>query len=288
MRHLFLTTATLVVTAALGASPAGAVTAFHFSTGSPDGKLGALSQPATEGSQQTETADDFTVAAHTRLTSAAFTGLIASAAKLSDIKNVEIEIYHVFPGDSKTPPSSNVTSRVNSPGDHEIAGDTRDGADGSLSFTPTLGDPRFSVLNTVTTVHGKPEFTGGDGPVTGQEVTFDVTFDTPIDLAGGDYFFRPEVEMLNGDFLWLSAPKPIAAPGTPFATDRQAWIRNDALAPDWVRIGTDVTHQGPFNMSFSLNGVSGVPEPAGWALMIGGFGAMGSALRRRRAALLAA
>jgi len=28
-------------------------------------------------------------------------------------------------------------------------------------------------------------------------------------------------------------------------------------------------------------GVAGVPEPAGWALMIGGFGMAGAALRRR-------
>jgi hypothetical protein len=51
----------------------------------------------------------------------------------------------------------------------------------------------------------------------------------------------------NGDFLWLSAFKPIVAPGTPFMPDLQSWIRNDALAPDWSRIGTDITHQGPFN-----------------------------------------
>jgi hypothetical protein len=61
----------------------------------------------------------------------------------------------------------------------------------------------------------------------------------------------------SGDFLWLSAPKPIVAPGTPFApgaADLQSWIRNDALAPDWLRIGTDITGQGPFNAAFSLSG----------------------------------
>ena len=31
-------------------------------------------------------------------------------------------------------------------------------------------------------------------------------------------------------------------------------IRNDNLAPDWLRIGTDITLQGPFNASFSLSG----------------------------------
>jgi hypothetical protein len=49
-------------------------------------------------------------------------------------------------------------------------------------------------------------------------------------------------------------PNPFVAPGTPFAVDAQIWIRNDALAPDWLRIGTDITGQGPFNAAFSLTG----------------------------------
>jgi len=58
----------------------------------------------------------------------------------------------------------------------------------------------------------------------------------------------------NGNFLRLSAPKPIVPPGTPFSPDLQSWIRNADLAPDWLRIGTDITGQGPFNASFSLLG----------------------------------
>jgi hypothetical protein len=58
----------------------------------------------------------------------------------------------------------------------------------------------------------------------------------------------------SGGFLWLSAPKPIIAPGTPFLGDLQSWIRNDRLAPDWLRIGSDITAQGPFNAAFSLSG----------------------------------
>jgi hypothetical protein len=69
------------------------------------------------------------------------------------------------------------------------------------------------------------------------------------------------VQLTNGDFLWLSAPKPIVPPGTPFSPDLQTWIRNDNLAPDWLRIGTDITHEGPFNASFSLTGTT-VPEPS--------------------------
>jgi len=42
--------------------------------------------------------------------------------------------------------------------------------------------------------------------------------------------------------------------------DLQSWTRNDgpsALAPDWSRIGTDITQQGPFNATFSLSGTAG-------------------------------
>src|SRR5260221_9984660 len=86
-----------------------------------------------------------------------------------------------------------------------------------------------------------------------------------IPFPADHYFFRPEVELSSGDFLWLSAPKPIVAPGTPFAPDLQSWIRNDDLAPDWLRIGTDITGQGPFNAAFSLSGetdedADGVPD----------------------------
>jgi hypothetical protein len=76
-------------------------------------------------------------------------------------------------------------------------------------------------------------------------------------LPAGHYFFRPEVLLTSGDFLYLSAPKVIPAP-----KDLQAWIRNSNLAPDWLRIGTDIVGGTPapqFNMTFSLAGET-VPE----------------------------
>ena len=42
-------------------------------------------------------------------------------------------------------------------------------------------------------------------------------------------------------------------------TDLQAWIRNANLAPDWLRIGTDIIGAGTFNMTFSLTGNT-IPE----------------------------
>src|SRR6266700_6888917 len=165
-----------------------------------------------------------------------------------------IEIYHVFPGDSDTSRVLTVPTRANSPGDVEIESATRDGAHGSLSFKATLLNSSFSVANSVVKgINPSPDqFTGGEGAVTGQEVLISVVFNPPISLPADHYFFRPEVELSSGDFLWLSAPKPTAPPL--FTGDLQSWIRNDDLAPDWLRIGTDITAQGPFNATFSLSG----------------------------------
>ena len=229
---------------------------FFFSTGEPDGKMATLSRPSTPGIQQTETADDFVVSNSIVVTQATFAGLIPLGAPLSSISQVEVEVYHVFPRDTAFPLSTNVPTRTNSPSDVEIDSATRDSAVGSLSFSAVSLSSSFTASNSVVNgINKQPgQNTKGEGAVTGQEVLITVNFNPPILLPADNYFFRPEVLLDSGNFLWLSAPRPIAAPGTPFVGDRQSWIRNDALAPDWLRIGTDITSQGPFNAAFSLSG----------------------------------
>ena len=266
-------------------TPAAADT-FFFSTGNPDGLIATLSRTASTGKLETETADDFVTTAPTIITSATFTGLLVGGATTANVHDVEIELYHVFPIDSTFPPDGRVNTRVNSPSDNNFA--AADGALGQLSFTTTVLNTSFTAANSVVNgINAKPnQFTGGEGAVTGTEVRFNITFTTPISLDPNDHvFFRPEVDLGSaGNFLWLSAPKPIVAPGTPFAADLQTWIRNDgagALAPDWSRIGTDITMQGPFNAAFTLTG-STVPEPATWVMMLLGFAGLGFAFRRSR------
>ncbi len=280
---------------ALLAAPASA-DVFFFDTGNPDGLMATASRPDSAGKVEIESADDFVLTSPTQLTSATFTGLLPTGAPLSSIVDVRIEIYRVFPNDSDVnrtsgPPTFStpqVPTRVNSPSDVEFA--DRSAAAHNLTFTPGIINASFTAANSVDNgIHPAPGFhTGGDGAVTGQEVEFNVIFSTPLNLPADHYFFVPQVELSSGDFFWLSAPRPIVPPGTPFPpgfTDLQSWIRNDNLDPDWLRIGTDIVGGNPaptFNAAFSLSGQT-VPEPASLTMLaLGSAGVFALARVRRR------
>lgn len=262
----------------LAAVPAAAAP-FSFSTGNANGLVGTLSRPGTTGQLETESADDFILGQGTRLSGGSFTGVLTGQAP--SVGSVVTEIYRVFPFDSANPPSGNVPTRVNSPSD--VALTTRETGTGTLSYVATVLNPSFTVGNSVQGGINKipNQTTGGEGAATGQLVRFDFTLTTPIDLPPDHYFFIPQVEVTNGSFLWASAPRPIVAPGDPFTPDLQSWIRNEGLAPDWLRIGTDIIGQGTFNAAFSLSGETlAVPEPTSLVLLSAGlFGV--AALRRR-------
>ena len=260
MKNFGLIAMTLSAAAWL-ATPASAAS-FSFSAGNPDGRLGALSRPENAGEVETETADDFILSDTTVIKSATISGLLTSGATPADIGNVEAEVYHVFDADSVNPPSGNVPSRVNSPSDVEIGSASRDGSLGTLNFTTTVENSNFTVANSVVNgINKKPnQNTKGEGPASGEEVELTITFTPPIVLPApasplNHYFFRPEVQVSgSGNFLYLSTPR---SPGIPFVGDLQAWIRNTELAPDWLRIGTDIVGGATpptFNMAFSLSG----------------------------------
>ena len=88
---------------------------FSFTTGNPDGLMGAASRRASPGKLETETADDFTLDQTTVIRRATIVGLVPSGTQQRDIREVEVEVYHVFPLDSALPPSGRVPSRANSP-----------------------------------------------------------------------------------------------------------------------------------------------------------------------------
>jgi len=289
MKHTLSVTVAAVFS--LATSLPAAASPFFFSTGNPDGSMASATRPGSGGVSEIESADDFVLTRGTTITSATFTGIIPFGSSVSDIGNVVVEIYRVFPKDSNVgrtsgPPvfsTPQVPTRVNSPSD--VAFDSRDSVGGTLSVsTSVLGI--FAAINSVQPggIHPKPnQTTGGDGAVIGQEVLLSVTFTDPFSLPADHYFFVPQVELSGGDFLWLSAAKPIVAPGTPFppgSPDLQSWTRDEFLDPDWLRIGTDIVGGTPaptFNAAFSITGT--IPEPA--TLLMLGTSMMGLGLLRR-------
>ncbi len=253
--------------------PGAGAAVFFFSTGTPDGGMAMASRPSGSAFA-VETADDFSLVDAQSIAGASFAGLIPPGAPLSSITQVGVEIYRVFPQDSNVGRTSGapafstslVPTRVNAPSDVAFA--QRDSALAGLSFTPSIVSASFGALNSVQPggIHPIPNFhTAGNGLVAGEEVSVNVTFSPTINLATGHYFFVPQVELSSGDFLWLSAPKPIVPPGTPFpvgSTDIQAWARDANLAPDWLRVGADIVGGGSppqFNGAFSLSGASCTP-----------------------------
>ena len=266
-----------------------AASPFVFNNGFVDGRMASASRPAAAGFE-IESADDFLLADRTFINTASFTGLLPIGLALSSVADVRVEIYRVFPNDSTAPPSGHAPTRANSPSDAEFS--DRDSASSTLTFSVSVLNPNFSTTNSVTPGKINPfpnQTTGGNGPVRGQEVSFDVSFATPFDLLPDHYFFVPQVGLSTpGDFLWLSSVRPIVAPGTPFAPDLQAWTRDASLEPDWLRIGTDIVGGGAtaptFNLAFTLSGITAaaaVPEPQSWTLLAVGLALLGSAKRRQ-------
>jgi hypothetical protein len=245
----------------------------------PNNALAMASRPDTP-SFEIESADDFVLGSPTAITSASFVGLIVSGTGgTPSISEIVTEIYRVFPLDSNTARTPNVPTRANSPSDDVF--DSRDSAVSGLTFTSTTLATSFTALNSVQPggIHPSPnQTTGGNGPISGTEVQITVTFTTPISLPANHYFFIPQVALTNGgQFYWLSASRPISGAGTtPFPnglTDLQAWTRDAALDPDWLRVGTDIVGGAPaptFNAAFSLDGVT-LPEPSPVVLVVGGL-----------------
>jgi hypothetical protein len=247
---------------------------FFFSTGLPDGKIATISEPpnAHNNNVEFETADDFLLNTETVINHASFTGLLTGGATLKNVDNVFLTIYRVFPNDSDLTRTPQVPTRNNSPADNEI--DNFDSNVGDVSFSSRLLSASFTAQKSVSSVAKIALGSGGDGQVTGEEVQFDVTFNAPLDLPAGHYFFVPKVGLkanapAAADFLELSAPKPITPPGTPFLPDLQSWMRSSpGINPDWLRIGQDIIggNVAPFptfNASFSLSGHTVPPHIAG-------------------------
>lgn len=271
---------------AMLATSASAATIYNNLT--PNTLIAVASRPAVGPAIEIEAADDFVLGSQTLINSVSFIGLVVPGTSgATSVSEIVSEIYRVFPQDSNTTRTPNVPTRTNSPSDVAFA--TRDSIGGGLTFTSSVLSNSFTASNSVQAggIHPSPgQTTLGNGPVTGMEVQFTVTFSTPFNLPANHYFFIPQVALTNGgQFYWLSASRPIAGAGTtPFPagqTDLQGWIRDNNLDPDWLRVGTDIvggTTPPTFDFAFALDGTT-VPEPVSTVLVLSGLVLIG--IKRR-------
>src|SRR5262249_21310902 len=142
------------------ATPAFATT-FSFSTGNPDGKIATATRPSSGSVPEIETGDDFVLSSRTLIEGATFTGLLSTGVSTSDVSEVVVEVYRVFPKDSDVnrtsgPPdfsTNQVPTRVNSPSD--VAFEVRDSSGtNEFSFSTSVLANSFKADNSIRSENG--------------------------------------------------------------------------------------------------------------------------------------
>lgn len=96
-----------------------------------------------------------------------------------------------------------------------------------------------------------------------------------------------QIDGLNGATI---GPRQIFINATPTGmVDYNSFVKNISFSPNFetrfIRyqvVGGNGTSQGLSDIYFTGEAVGLVPEPASWAMMLGGFGLLGGAVRRRR------
>lgn len=220
-------------------------------TGAPDGFAGMESDVGTPSNTVATSfisADDFVLNTATKITGGSFTGLIYHDR--GDISRVVISIYGVDP-------------TLGNPAG-KLAVEDSDAR--QLMFSTVALSAPFAATNSVP----------GLSLFMGPEFQVHFTFEDPLVLPAGHYFFAPQAGLTlttmagsPGPFFWLSARWPTTGP-TALSPDLPAWIMgNPDFLPFWSQVGADLS-SGPVNGSFSLTG-DPVPEPATDCLLVFGL-----------------
>lgn len=111
---------------------------------------------------------------------------------------------------------------------------------------------------------------------------------TPVLLARGNYVIGGSIE--EGDKFPLFLEQVLSAPGFTWTGSREG--TEIGFAEPMDNFGDEPPNgygqQGIALVNFSFSQISAVPEPATWAMMLLGFGVIGTSLRRRRKVLATA
>ncbi len=166
---------------------------------------------------------------------------------------------------SSTNPGNDTTFNLDLPDDFYSAND------------PTFSAADFSAMTGLTANQGLTLNTAGFTPGVGADGG--TSFLSVFDLTAGQYVYGNFGS--SGGATWSIAAGSFTA-GHNYETqliyDSFIGLDSDVPANATADLRTDV---------FFTAGAAAVPEPAAWALMLVGFGAMGASLRRRRRALAA-
>ena len=201
----------------LPATPAAALlpAVYSFSTGDPDGKMATASSPGQRGSSRSRRP---TISFSRQRPRSPARPSPASSPGTRSVSNVPVEIYRVFPTiRTRAAPAGRQRSRLprRRPARirHRMSHLAADAATGGLQ----VRDNRHGILHRAQLGAAgwhqsqTGQFTGGNGPVTGEENDFSMSFTNDLLLPANHYFFVPQVgHGSDGNFLWLSAPRPIA------------------------------------------------------------------------------
>lgn len=222
------------------------------------------------------------IAAFGGVLAVAFSAGAAKAAHVIVVNNGCVENQFVLPGDggiANTPIAlcAGVPGMISSSFSVEVGTNHAQHIHRAIYVSPSGPYPPFTIETSPpwtadgfliqSWVNGFASFQGNPGDIFSWSVKLEATYAgvtifseaSGVQTAGGNVPFH--------DFDWLNCKG--CATGGPFLTT------------------LTVTLSGPGELHLSntgVGGISAVPEPANWALMIAGFGVVGMAVRRRRAA----
>ncbi|HEY3947724.1 PEPxxWA-CTERM sorting domain-containing protein [Phenylobacterium sp.] len=181
---------------------------------------------------------------------------------------------------------------------------TLDGGAAYISGTQgvfPLNGPWLSESDDTTSRWITPTPTAGDSvdPRNAGFYQYSLTFDLTADQAAGASLSGQFAADNGIQWIKLNDQTILGSESGPSIGNFSSWSAFSAASPnfqagantitfDVINFGQESGNPSGLRVEFLSSSEGGVPEPASWALMIGGFGLAGAALRRQRRTAVAA